>query len=83
MSLKIKGKNGSILKWMRYMMPAIHATAKMASPRKAVTTCTGNQNPLNIGTTFTADMGIVEEMIIKKVVKGTTNEPRTVILNLI
>jgi hypothetical protein len=55
--------------------------AKIPSPNKAVATCSGSQKALKIGLTVMDEMGIVEEIIIKKTEKGTTNEPKTVILN--
>ena len=38
--------------------------------------------PLKTGLTVILEIGIVEEMIIRKAEKGTTNEPNTIILNL-
>jgi hypothetical protein len=63
------------------MTPAIKAMAKIPSPKREVATWSGSQKPLKIGLTVMDEMGIVEEIIIKKTEKGTTNEPKTVILN--
>jgi len=64
-------------------MPAIKAMTKMPFPKKEVVTCRRRQKLLKAGLTVMVEMGIVEEIIIKKAAKGTTNDPKTIILNFI
>jgi len=56
--------------------------AKIASPNKEVATWSGSHRVLKMGFTVMVEMGIVEERIMRNVEKGTTNDPKTMILNL-